>query len=341
MSKAESQMMKGVAILLMIFLHLFNQLPNVDECHNFLYIDGLPLVYILSRATNPVAFFLILGGYGLYKVNERGDKHRWSRVLKLFIHYWIILLLFVIVGHSISPEKYPGTLSTILANITSFHTTYNGEMWFLFPYVILSLLAPLIFRIMKHFKATFIVLGTLFIQLCTSYCISKYGAEYLYNNLWVYNPLLVLHLLFAFSLGAVAARERFFEKAKSKGGKLRYINILKWGGVIVLVTVNCVFKYNFFYAFLIITLLTLTPMPKWIGVILTKLGNQSMNMWMIHSWFCYYLFHHFIYSFTYPLLIFLVLTIISYGCSLIVNTIAKPIELRLMSRFEVKAKPIL
>jgi len=41
------------------------------------------------------------------------------------------------------------------------------------------------------------------------------------------------------------------------------------------------------------------------------------------------------------LLIFTVLTIISYGCSLIVNAIAKPIEMWLMSKIEVKAKPIL
>lgn len=115
MNKQESQIMKGVAILLMLFLHLFNQLPNVELCRNFIWIDGQPLVHILSRAANPVAFFLILGGYGLYKVNERGDKHRWSRVLKLFIHYWITLLIFVTIGHFLDSEKYPvrgGVVST-------------------------------------------------------------------------------------------------------------------------------------------------------------------------------------------------------------------------------------
>lgn len=66
-----------------------------------------------------------------------------------------------------------------------------------------------------------------------------------------------------------------------------------------------------------------------------------MNMWMIHSWFCYYLFHGFIYSFSYPLLIFMVLTILSYLTSLIINIIIRPIELRLMPRAEVKEKPIL
>ncbi len=230
MTKYQTQIMKGVAILLMLFLHLFNQLHNVEECTNFLYVDGLPLVFILCRAANPVSFFLILGGYGLYKVNEKGDKHRWSRVLKLFIHYWIILLVFVTVGHFVFPERYPGSLSKIIANVTAFHTTYNGEMWFLFPYVVLSLMAPLIFRLMKPFKSIWIVLTTLFINICTSYCISRYGEKYLYNNLWIYNPLLVFHLLFAFSLGVVAARDKFFERAKRVVANLLYINVLRWGG---------------------------------------------------------------------------------------------------------------
>lgn len=340
MTKQETQMMKGVAILLMLFLHLFNQLPNVELCHNLISIDGMPLAHILSRAANPVSFFLILGGYGLYKVNERGDRRRWSRVLKLFIHYWIILLVFVTIGHFMFPAKYPGTVTTVISNVTAFHTTYNGEMWFLFPYVVLSLLAPWIIQLMKPFRAWQIVGAALSIHLCTSFCISRYGAQYLFSNLWIYNPLLVFHLLFAFSLGVVAARGHFFEKAKAHFANYQYIKALQIGGVITLVTLNCVFKYNFFYSFLIIALLMVAPLPKPVGAVLAALGKQSMNMWMIHSWFCYYLFHDFIYSFSYPLLIFAALIIISYGSSLIINAIASPLEAWLLPKAELNSKPV-
>lgn len=66
-----------------------------------------------------------------------------------------------------------------------------------------------------------------------------------------------------------------------------------------------------------------------------------MNIWMIHSWFCYYLFHDFIYSFSYPLVIFAMLTVISYICSLVVNKIALPIERLFMQKREALEKPIL
>lgn len=230
MTKQESQMMKGVAILLMLFLHLFNQLPNVEECHNLFFIDEQPLVYILSRATNPVAFFLILGGYGLYKVNEKGDKHRCSRVLKLFIHYWIVLIVFITIGHCMYPERYPGSLSSLISNFTSFHTTYNGEMWFLFPYVILSLLAPWLFKLMSRFKSWQVIVTTLIIYICTSYCISRYGAKLLYHNYWIYNPLLVFHLLFSFSLGAMSARTHMFERLKQWSQDRPHITICALGG---------------------------------------------------------------------------------------------------------------
>ncbi|MDE6339860.1 MAG: acyltransferase, partial [Muribaculaceae bacterium] len=167
MDKSQSQMLKGVAILLMIFLHLFNQSSNVDLCRNFIYIDGNPLVLILSRAANPVAFFLILGGYGLYKVYEKGDKHRWSRLIKLIIHYWIILLIFVSIGHFINSGKYPGTWEKILVNITGYDTSYNGEMWFLLPYILLSACAPILFKFIRNIRAIYVVIFTLGIHIIT------------------------------------------------------------------------------------------------------------------------------------------------------------------------------
>lgn len=341
MNKQQTRMMKGVAILLMVFLHLFNQQANVDLCHNLIYVGDIPLCFCLSRASNPVAFFLILGGYGLYRVYERGDGHRYNRLLKLLIHYWIILAIFVTIGHFINPSKYPGSILAVLSNVSGYQTTYNGEMWFLLPYILLSLLSPWLFRLFSRFKALPIIACTLFIHLCTSYCISRYGVGFLYKYYWIYDPLLVLHLLFNFSLGAMAARSRFFERLEGYIHNPIKIGISAWGGVIVLVSINCVFKYNFLYAFGIITCLLFARMPNIVKYTLCKLGDQSMNMWMIHSWFCYNLFHDFIYSFSYPVLIFTMLVVISYTCSLVINAFAKPIESRIMTYTENKTKPIL
>ena len=100
MTKEESQIIKGLAIVLMIFLHLFNGLESTVELSNLIRIDGIPLVHILTRAANPVSFYLFCGGYGLYFVYKRGnDKQRYSRIMNLYIHYWIVLLFCVPLGH--------------------------------------------------------------------------------------------------------------------------------------------------------------------------------------------------------------------------------------------------
>lgn len=344
MTRQETQILKGVAILLMIFLHLFD-VHHINLCECWIYIENgggkSPLALILTRAANPVPFFLILGGYGLYKVNIKGDRNRWSRLLKLYIHWWLILCIFVFIGHFKKPDVYPGSVLDFIQNATGYRYSYNAEIWFLLPYAVLSALAPYIFKIMNRFKAVYVVLATLFIHLCTSFCISRYGESYLYSHPAVYNLLLPFHLLFNFCLGALAAKCLWFEKAKSRFPASSKTSFLALVVLVALVTINCLFKYNFFYAFLFITCVSLITVPEAVRKLLTKLGDNSMNMWMIHSWFCYYLFQSFIYSFKYPLVIFIVLTVISYGCSLIINLIARPIESRFMTRRQIDEKPML
>lgn len=324
MSKQESLIIKEVAILLMIFLHLFNQEQNVSLCDNLIHIDGTPLVLILSRAANPIAWFLIIGGYGMYKVWLKGDRNRYRRVFKLYLSYWITLAVFLTIGHFIYPQHYPGSVLKIIENATGFNTSYNGEMWFLLPYVILGLLSPYYFRATQHIKIRYIIIATFLLNLATSYTISRYGAKYLFNNHALYNCFLVLHLLFSFTLGAMAARYDFFNKFKYWSQKHGlYNNSIIWGGVVLLFVIACSFKYFFGFAFFTISLILIAPRATWVNKILTAFGNNSMNMWFIHTWLCYYLFHDFIYSLSYPLLIFVSLTSITYVCALFVN----PIEL--------------
>ena len=53
-----------------------------------------------------------------------------------------------------------------------------------------------------------------------------------------------------------------------------------------------------------------------------------MNIWMIHTWFCYYLFHDFFYGFNYPILIFAATLGASILASMLVNAIFVFVEKR-------------
>lgn len=325
----------------MIFFHLFNRVHFVELCHPILYIGNQPLVHIIAKAMNPVALFLILSGYGLYKAWEKNnDQNRWGRLLKLMIHFWMILLVFVAIGHHINPDRYPGGVITFILNFSSLIKTYNGELWFLFPYICVSILAPYIFKVTKNIQWYWIVVGALLIYMGTLFMMTSVITHFPNIEKGLYVLLCIPLFLFNFSLGMLCARHNVYEKMSKLTSNL-------CGGIICWLIIICVFVskvlllYNFFYAILLISFLAVAPFPKFIKEVLIKLGNQSMNMWMIHSWFCYHLFTNFIYSFEYPILIFLVLVAISYILSKIFNILCMPLEQWLLTKKEIKAKPIL
>lgn len=68
MSKEYTNYLKGAAILMMLFLHLFQNLEWDISLNCLLYVGDIPLIYYIARMCNPVPFFLILSGYGLYAV---------------------------------------------------------------------------------------------------------------------------------------------------------------------------------------------------------------------------------------------------------------------------------
>ena len=257
MTKEQSTIMKGVAILLMLYWHLFCIEGNVELCSTYLAMGDVPLVHWLARATNPVAFFLILSGYGLFASQRslkgsncskglKGDMELIShssnfsnslnfsnfckdlkRILRLYIHYWITLLIFVPLGaYVVGTQRYPGSWESVIANVTAWHTTWNGEIWFLFPYVLLALSARGIFWLMERVNKWVFLGGVLLLSVGAQYLTSRYGGSYLYHHQLPYMPVLYFNLLGAFVMGAYMAKYNVVERCKTLN-----ISILNRGGI--------------------------------------------------------------------------------------------------------------
>lgn len=168
-----------------------------------------------------------------------------------------------------------------------------------------------------------------------SFGIGHYN-EIVDEHYWIRDLLNLLQLQFNFTLGAIAAKYNIFGRIKDKFQHFKYFQF----GVALLLLSLVYFQCSFgtaFYAFIFIVLVNLIKMPRILSLGLQKLGKMSMNIWLIHTWFCYYLFHDFIYGFRYPLLIYAVLLTISVLTSLIIDRICAPIE-RLIKD---KAQPII
>lgn len=309
-SKDRSILIKGIVIIMMVFLHLFNG-NHTDLCVNFLYIGDEPISKWLSNACCPVDFFLLLSGYGLaYTYEHKGLLliQQVKRIFKLYVHYWLIILLFVSLGAFIYPGIYPGSLILLIKNVTGWSYTYNGEMWFLLPYCMVSFVSPLIISFAKRFgylKFVF-MMGIIHLMIC--YIISRYGARYLYDNMLLYRPLQFFLFLYAFSVGVA------FYLSDFNFNKL----IPSWV-VAISVIISVVFVSSFsnsliymFYVPLMVILFGQMSFPRWVECILIELGRKSMPIWMIHTWYCYYLFQPQIYSLKYPVLILGGAILVSY-----------------------------
>lgn len=319
----------------------------VDDFHASVYTYGycrllhsvavrkrMPFVNILSRACGPVPFFIIVSGYGLqylYSANRLNFASQCKRLLRLFIYYWLILLIFVTIGHFINPNRYPGSVWNILGNLTSYLNSYNAEHWFLFPYALLALTAKPIFKFIDKFGNVKSLLLFFAISFVSAYFISKYIAVNKDYDSVLAHVLTYTGMLFTFAVGSVMCRV-----SKTKSIKSNYLLSRPWLPIILLlsmIAVRCTFTtsaVDAFYVFTFIWLFLHIPLHHFARAFLTTMGKHSMPMWLTHSFFCYYLFHDFIYGFQYPIVIFIVLVGISYAISFPIMWISDHIYSRIV-----------
>lgn len=90
-SKEDSAYLKGWAILIMIFLHVFGSravnMPAYRQLDDICYWNGVPLSYCISRFCSIcVHLYILLSGYGFYiiyrqKKRKRERMHTVRRIL--------------------------------------------------------------------------------------------------------------------------------------------------------------------------------------------------------------------------------------------------------------------
>lgn len=328
MSRDETQIIKGLAILMMLWLHLFANIDAATSCYNFLYVSDVPLSNFLSRACNPVDLYLLLGGYGLYCVYLKGkDNRRFTRILKLYIHYWIILLITIPVIYLFSTQGIEmGSLNSIVKNLTAFRVSWDAPCWFLFPYSILSILYPILFFYLDKYKISISLLFVLVLAIIQTNLYSNYSS-FIRSHSIIYVINNTIGYLLPFFIGAAMKKSRLIERLRNKYEITCKSSILFLVLFVSLIILKCVIRTRWYniYEFAFVLLFLFMYRPRFIDKFLWYMGKHSMNIWMIH-FMVYFYFEEFVYSFKFPILIWLCLTGVSLIISYIVDFIAKLIE---------------
>lgn len=154
-NKETSMILKGIAIMMMAVLHLFNRDSLIGFYVPLLKIGDRPFIQCFAEACSPVGIFLFLSGYGLYYSFKQDPKLVCrGRVVKLYIRLWITYIIFIpLCAICLDDGKYPGSILEALQNLVAYRSSWNYTTWFILPFAFIMLSCAFYFRRMQSAKS--------------------------------------------------------------------------------------------------------------------------------------------------------------------------------------------
>lgn len=160
-TKRDSKMLKGVAILSMLMLHLFCRKENLPYT-SLLWIGSTPLIYYFGLFGDIcVAVYCFVSGYAHYLQASKAElQQRWKRLLRFMIPFWIIAVVFSLVGLLTGNAVIPGSIKEFLLNCLTVKNSYNSAWWYANTYILLVALQPLSRKFAERCPAWLVILST-------------------------------------------------------------------------------------------------------------------------------------------------------------------------------------
>jgi Acyltransferase family len=332
-TKEKTNIAKGVALCLMFTNHLYYFPDRLLNGNYYIpLIPGFDLdFYVGNFGSICVSMFIFLSGYGMFLGYARSGKNPWQYSLKklkdFYIIYWIYFLIFVPIGLVFfkqehlwsSPElRYSSDLLIFLQGFLGWSARYNSEWWFVRIFILLLLcLSPLYLALGKQQP---LLLGIVAMSLFTIAWTLK--LEYV-------GTLGFMFWQISFAMGILCARARFFNSNFIKyftGSKLIWLCLLVFvfGAARFRLGAKIDFLFVPTFVYLVVRIVELLDF----SVGFNWIGKYSFQIWLTHSFFCYYYFQDFIYFPRWSPLIFGLLLSTSMLSAIVIENL----------RFQVKAK---
>ncbi len=312
LTRDQSLGLKGIAIMMMLFHHLFA------------FPDRYPIGYEFSQLTQMIAvfckvcvpIFLFISGYGFVKSKRKSFRDFITRILEFYLHYWLVFIIFVPL--SVLNRTVIVTPQTLILNFLGIKTTYLGEWWFITLYLLLLLITPLFYKI----SSKMLLLTSLFISIASFFTYRTFSSSDWYYLVPDLVPII------AYSLGFLVGRHEMQIIDLLMSFKTNHKYLYVWlSTILTLSTVIIGIKFSAtLYLTIPITILILRNLYDILGMFRNaakKFGNYSIYIWLTHSFYCYKFIPGIVYGFKNPILIFVWLLALSYLTALILDCIYK------------------
>lgn len=221
LSRQDTSVMKGIAILAMLFHHMYGSIP-IDIVP---YSGVLQWIGWLGKVC--VALFLFCSGYGLTSqyVHPKSvlddAKFILRRLVKFYLNYWVVFVIFVpitvFVFHrplSAAYGEHANIVKSLLLDVFGVQgiKSYNITWWFNQLIIILYIIFPILYRIIRFNPWLVVIFGMLLMR---------------YASHIPFNPADICILQFPFVLGIVwKLYETKMPKVQQWLGNHKYTSIL-------------------------------------------------------------------------------------------------------------------
>lgn len=347
-SKNDTAVVKGVAIVMMLFHHLFTSAERYAG-YDIVFSpvsEGLT-VEIASFFKICVAIFVFISGYGisasLSKIRlddfdgyKRQLKHRYFSLMSTF---WFIYILGLISAAIIMPSMlkvYKGTFDVDFIIFAFFDfmgvselfgtPTLIGTWWYMSLALLIIAVMPLLYRLYKKFGCFPLLMLTFFI------CGIVYKA---YNDKVINFDM--VRWTFTLVLGMICEEKNLLARIKTfrivkKSKALDFI--IKF----IIMTAGLAFclylrqrstwavsyiRDGFVPAYVVLYCYVILCDIPIINGILKFLGKHSYNIFLSHTFLRGFYLKDFIYGFKYPIVIFIVLLALSVLLSVVIDLLKK------------------
>lgn len=332
-TKRDSKMLKGVAILSMLMLHLFCRKENLPYTP-LLWIGSTPLIYYFGLFGDIcVAVYCFISGYAHYLQSSKGElQQRWKRLWRFMIPFWVIAVVFSLIGLLAGNSVIPGSIKEFLLNCLTIKNSYNGAWWYANTYILLVALQPLSRKFVERCPAWLVILLT-FAFYTVSYGIRfcGWGACDSVILSWIITHVGLLGTsYFPYAIGMLLCKKQVISLLRQRLTAINVRNIyiftvLMFTGMIVVHGMVQSLFVAVITATVTIILLCVCPLPKRLTSLLCYLGEHSTNIWLVHMFFYAVLFEGFVFCAKYPIPVFLLLLLSSLASSYVIKWLSKPI----------------
>lgn len=312
-TREQSVILRGIAILMMIYHHLFaTPEPYLQDYFSVLRFGGMNVEHYLAWFCKiALGIYLFLSGYGMcYVLRKRVEdgpagesfagyllgcyRQVLDKVGRLYIQYWYALIVAMSVIFLIDPKAPAFSLKEFLLNMSGLSYSYNGTWWYVLYYAKIMLILPFVAAFFHRFskpeqekkKRIFYAAALLAVLLCLFSGLLWFPRLF-ELMLWAAHDLRISFFL-VFLVGYMMARFSVYQKLS--GEKMLIKGVI---ALVVSVAVRVLLSDDPAYAktdFLIVpvfvfgTLVLLERLPR-LSAVLRFFGGLSTYMWFVHTFF--------------------------------------------------------